>query len=109
MAEIDEYFCSGADCIAIKRCVFDSGCDWPLGPYACYCGPETTECYDNPEFVPVGPCRDLIGAAVGPPGLENAEVLDRLSLSNNAAGQAFAVVANAADVCFDQCFPTSSQ
>ena len=106
---MNDYFCTDADCITLKQCIIDSGCFYPLGAYACYCGPNITECHDNPKFVPVGPCKDLIGAAVGPPGLENAVVLERSTLTDNASGKAFAVVSNAVDGCFEECFPNASQ
>jgi len=109
LAEVNDYFCTDADCITLKQCIIDSGCFYPLGAYACYCGPNITECHDNPKFVPVGPCKDLIGAAVGPPGLENAVVLERSTLTDNASGKAFAVVSNAVDGCFEECFPNASQ
>jgi cysteine-rich repeat protein len=110
VAAVNDYFCTDADCIAVKQCIFDSGCFWPLGAYACYCGPDTLECHDNPRFVPVGPCKGLIGAAVGPPGLENAVVLERSTQTDNPAGRAFAVVSNAAEGgCLQECFPNAEE
>ncbi len=109
LADMNETYCSDSDCIAIKQCILESGCYYPLGPFACYCGSEIGECYDNPKFVPVGPCRELIGAAVGPPGLDNATALERSTNPNNPAGFAFLVVSEAQYVCFDDCFPNASE
>jgi len=97
--------CNGdAQCVAIKQCIIESGCAVPVAA-ACYCGEDTSAACEEPAFQPSGPCHELIAAAVGPPGIENARVLVLAADQTNPAGMAFLIMSEAASVCPTECFP----
>jgi cysteine-rich repeat protein len=104
---LNEEYCQDAECNAIKRCVLDSGCA-AVAQAACYCGEDVSSACEADDFVPMGPCHELIAAAVGPPGLPNWRILRLAAEFDNPAGAAMLVVSQVKDSCYDACFSDAS-
>lgn len=91
-----------AACIAVKKCVIEAGCFLPVAA-SCYCGENVGDC-EGPDFVPQGPCAEVIRAGIGTDEPDNEEVLVRFFAVEYASGVAMSVVDEASRVCTRECF-----
>lgn len=105
-ADFNRLYCVVAqECIDVKQCVLESQCYFPV-PAACYCGiGADVDLCDEADFVPMGPCKDEIRAGVGGDGLNNVDVLERLTDDRYPTGVAMLILDEASRACANECFP----